>query len=91
VPGAEEVIRRRDDLERALDRLYTADMNEPAAKAAGLLPEPATSSTLPVYISTAWMARAGDGNGSTCHAPLVHAAPALHAAGLAFTVESTIE
>ena len=37
------------------------------------------------------MVRTGDGNGSTCQAPLVQATPAVHLTALAATDALTIE
>src|SRR6185436_11028807 len=48
-------------------------LNEPAANASTSLPEPATSSTLPVGSSAAWMARIGDGAELVSHVPTPHA------------------
>ncbi|WP_344934566.1 hypothetical protein [Actinoplanes nipponensis] len=65
-------------------------MKVPAANAAGSLPEPATSSTLPFLSTTAWMPRTGELNGMTCQAPAVQAAPALHEVPGAACVASTM-
>jgi hypothetical protein len=67
-----------------------ADLNVLAAKSSGLLPEPATSSTLPLRSTTAWMPRTGELNGITCQAPLVQAAPDVHAFSGAGWVASSI-
>src|ERR1700728_3890602 len=71
--------------------LYTADSNVPAANSFGSLPEPATNRTSPLYSTTEWMDLTGEGNGRTCQAPLVHAAPAVQTLLVELTVASAIE
>src|SRR5271155_5872542 len=71
--------------------LYTADSNVPAAKSLVSLPEPATNRMSPLSSTTEWMVRTGEGNGSTCQAPLLQARPAVHLTALAAPVGVTIE
>ncbi|MFI6481682.1 hypothetical protein ACIBH1_27395 [Nonomuraea sp. NPDC050663] len=47
----------------------TVVLNDPASKAAGSLPDPAMSRTLPLCSSTEWTALTGAGYDSTSHDP----------------------
>src|ERR1700691_2727204 len=71
--------------------LYTADSKVPAANSFGSLPEPATNRMSPLSRTTEWMVRTGEGNGSTCQAPLVQAMRAVQVTLLAATDALTIE
>src|SRR3954451_2431533 len=69
---------------------YSTVENVPAAKVVGSLPEPATSSTLPVRSTTACTARAVVVAGITCQTPLAQASPVQPGAGRVVVVEAVV-